>query len=236
MPTLYLIPTPLGETTLEQILPQGTLQYIKPLEYFIVEKAKTARQFLKQVTMPIPMEAIHIEELNTRTDAKEFLNLLAPAIKEGKDMGLLSEAGCPAVADPGAEIVKLAHKHNIKVVPLVGASSILMAVMASGMSGQNFAFWGYLPIQSADKKRKLQYLERQSEINNQTQLFIETPYRNDTMLKEMISTLKPSTYIGVATDLTLPTEFTKTMTVEAWKKQKALPDLHKRPTVFSLMA
>lgn len=236
MPTLYLIPTPLGETPLEQILPQGTLQYIKPLQYFIVEKAKTARQFLKQVVMPVPMEHLHLEELNTKTDAREFLNLLAPAIKEGKDMGLLSEAGCPAVADPGADIVKLAHKHNIQVVPLVGASSILMAVMASGMSGQNFAFWGYLPIQAADKKKKLQYLERMSEQNNQTQLFIETPYRNNAMLEEMIKTLKPSTLIAVATDLTLNTQYTKTMTVEAWKKQKQLPDLHKRPTVFSLMA
>lgn len=236
MPTLYLIPTPLGETSLETILPNGTLQYIKPLEYFIAEKAKTARQFLKQVGMPVPMEKLQIEELNVKTEAKQFLSLLAPAIKEGKDMGLLSEAGCPAVADPGAEIVKLAHKHNIKVVPLVGASSILMAVMASGMSGQNFAFWGYLPIQTPDRKKKLQYLERMSEQNNQTQLFIETPYRNDGMLQEMLSTLKPSTYIGIATDLTLPTEYTKTMTVEAWKKQKELPVLHKRPTVFTLMA
>lgn len=236
MPTLYLIPTPLGETNLSDILPAGVLDSIRPLRHFIVERAKTARQFLKQVQMPVPMETLQMEELNTKTDNSTYIQLLQPMLKEGHDMGLLSEAGCPAVADPGAEIVRLAHEYNFEVVPLVGPSSILMAVMASGMSGQNFAFWGYLPVPSGERKKRLQNLERMAQQQQQTQIFIETPYRNDAMLADMLACLAPHTRVGIAVDLTLPTQLLKTQSVAAWRKMPALPILHRRPTVFTLIS
>jgi 16S rRNA (cytidine1402-2'-O)-methyltransferase len=235
MPTLYLIPTPLGDVGLEQTLPQGSIDRVRPLRHFIVERAKTARHFLKQVQMSVPMETLDLVELNTKTDPNTYKELLRPALELGLDMGLLSEAGCPAVADPGAEIVRLAHAYNIEVVPLVGASSILLALMASGMSGQNFAFWGYLPIVPAERKKKLQALERMAQQQQQTQLFIETPYRNDAMLQDMIACLQPHTRIGIATDLTLPTQLIQCQTAKAWRAMSALPNLHRRPTVFSLM-
>lgn len=236
MPTLYLIPTPLGDTELQDILPAGVLERIRPLRHFIVERAKTARHFLKKVEMPVPMETLQMSELNTQTDRANLSEMLLPMLQQGVDMGLLSEAGCPAVADPGADIVRLAHENGIEVVPLVGPSSILMAVMASGMSGQNFAFWGYLPVVSGERRKRLQTLERQAQQLTQTQIFIETPYRNDAMLEDMLACLSPQTRVGIAVDLTLPTQLLKTQTVAKWRQMKEKPSLHKRPTVFTMMA
>jgi 16S rRNA (cytidine1402-2'-O)-methyltransferase len=228
--TLYLIPAPLGES--EQVpLPQHTLRLVHSLEYFIVERGKTARRFLKQWKTPIPFQNMTFFELNKHTDLKELPSFLDPAIKLGKNVGLMSEAGVPGVADPGAEVVRLAHQKGLKVVPLIGPSSILLALMASGLNGQTFAFQGYLPIKSNARSKRIQQLEKTAQKFNQTQIFIETPYRNEAFLKDLIANLNPKTLLTVATDLTLPSEYIRTQSVADWRKEE-LPDLHKRPTVF----
>ncbi|MDC0231025.1 SAM-dependent methyltransferase [Aureispira] len=231
---LFLIPTPLGEGVIGPFS-KYLIDQIHQIDVFIVERGKTARQFLKKIKTPIPLQDMTFFELNKRTDPADHLSFLEPAINGNKSIGLLSEAGCPGVADPGAAIVKLAHELGIKVNPMVGPSSILLALMSSGMNGQQFAFHGYLPIKSNERKKALKNLERQSALKNQTQIFIETPYRNDGFVDDALSTLQPNTLFGIAVDLTLDSEWTHTLTIKSWHKA-VIPKLHKRPTVFLLLA
>ncbi len=226
---LYLIPSPLGEDS-DSILPQSAITEIAHVQYFIVERGKTARRFLKKLPMKFPLQEMTFFELNKRTEEEELVTFIAPLL-EGHDVGILSEAGCPGVADPGAQIVELAHQQAINVNPLIGPSSLLLALMGSGMNGQKFAFHGYLPVKSHDKKHQIRQLEQQSSHQNQTQIFIETPYRNNQLFSDFLNFLRPSTKLCVATDLSLNTQFIQTKTIKNWKKVKA-PDLHKRPTVF----
>ena len=226
---LYLIPTRLGDNPPLEVLPISIKKIIEDLDYYIVENEKTARRFIKRISPNKSQPSLKLQVLNKYTTEEErntYLNICL----EGISIGLLSEAGCPAIADPGADIVRLAHQMDIKVVPLVGPSSILLALMGSGMNGQSFTFNGYLPIDKSERKSKLKSLERISSEHNQAQIFIETPYRNMKMLDDLISTLHPSTRICVACDLTLPTEFIKTKSAADWKSNKE--DLHKRPTIF----
>ncbi|MBV7535251.1 SAM-dependent methyltransferase [Duganella sp. sic0402] len=237
--TLYLIPNTLGETeALDYVLPEQVQRITAQLDYFVAENAKTARAFLKLVGTqhPLckPMQEIKIAELNVNTPAAALKDLLAPLLA-GQDGGLVSEAGVPAVADPGADLVRLAHQHNIPVRPLVGPSSLLLAVMASGLNGQSFAFNGYLPTDAAQRTARLKDLEQRSRKEKQTQLFIETPYRNAAMLEAMAAACAPNTLLCVATDLSLPSETIRTMTAAQWKTAPP-PDFHKKPTVFLLLA
>ena len=226
---LYLIPVGLGESNSDKVFPPLNAKIIDSIEDFIVENEKSARRFIKQILPEKSQQNLNLKGLNKFTDAAEIPTFLDTA-KEGKNVGLLSEAGCPGVADPGAEIVKLAHRYNIQVVPLIGPSSILLAMMASGMNGQSFTFHGYLPIDKKDRKHELKQLERISLEKNQAQIFIETPYRNMKFLEDLIQILHPTTRICVACDLTLESEFVKTATASEWKNIKT--DLHKRPAIF----
>jgi 16S rRNA (cytidine1402-2'-O)-methyltransferase len=227
---LYLIPTTLGETENPfDVLPQTIKRSIELLDYFIVENEKTARKFIKSICPEKVQASLHLSSLNKHTQDSEYKKMIQDCV-EGKNVGLMSEAGCPGVADPGAVIVKLAHEKGVQVIPLVGPSSILLAIMASGMNGQSFAFNGYIPIDASEKKLAIKNLEKLSISKNQSQLFIETPYRNNKMLEDILSSLHPETYLCVACDITLPTEYIKTMRVVNWKKTKI--DLHNRPTIF----
>jgi 16S rRNA (cytidine1402-2'-O)-methyltransferase len=226
---LYLIPTTLGEMDPSDVLPQTVKRAIELLDYYVVENQKDARKFIKNISPEKVQSTLKLSELNKHTEPSEHIKMLSPCLN-GIDMGLMSDAGCPGVADPGAVIVKLAHEKGIKVIPLVGPSSILMAMMASGMNGQNFAFNGYLPIEKSEKKTALKNLEKLSEEKNQSQLFIETPYRNNKMLEDVLIALHPNTRLCVAADITLPTEFIKTQRISEWKKSKV--DLHNRPAIF----
>ena len=231
MPTLYLIPTTLGETALDTILPAQNDQIVISLKYFIVENIRTARRFLKKVNREINIDELTFFELNQHTSPEEISTFLKP-MQEGQDMGVISEAGCPAVADPGADVVAIAQQRNYVVKPLVGPSSILLSLMASGFNGQSFTFHGYLPIQQSDRAKMLKKMEVQIYNNNQTQLFIETPYRNMKMLEDILTVCMPDTKLCIAVDITLETEFIKTKMVKEWKSQK--PDLNKRPCIFLL--
>ncbi|WP_322054120.1 SAM-dependent methyltransferase [Paraburkholderia bannensis] len=235
--TLYLIPNTLGdgdEAALAYVLPVPVRERAGTLASYIGENAKTTRAFLKRVGTTRPIQEIQISELNVNTPPGAVDKLLAPLLA-GIDTGLVSEAGVPAVADPGALLVRRAHERGIKVVPLVGPSSILLALMASGLNGQSFAFHGYLPVDANERVKKLRELEQTSRKAKQTQIFIETPYRNKSMLDTLLSTCAPSTLICVAADLTLPTETILSRAVSDWKK-KPTPDLHKRPAIFLLLA
>lgn len=227
--TLYLIPTRLGDNPPLEVLPISIKKVIEDLDYYIVENEKTARRFIKRISPSKSQPTLKLQVLNKYTTEAERNTYLNSCL-EGISIGLLSEAGCPAIADPGAEIVKLAHQMEIKVVPLVGPSSILLALMGSGMNGQSFTFNGYLPIDKSERKAKLKTLERLSSEHNQAQIFIETPYRNMKMLEDLADTLHPNTNVCVACDLTLPTEFIKTKSASEWKHNKE--DLHKRPSIF----
>ena len=231
---LILIPTPLGETATKS-LPAYLIEQVHQLDVFIAERGKTARHFLKAIKTPVPLQSMTFFELNKRTDPSELDSFLQPALKEGKNIGLLSEAGCPGVADPGAVIVQMAHDRGIKVVPFVGPSSILLALMSSGMNGQQFAFNGYLPQKPNERKKALKDMEKLSLKFNQTQIFIETPYRNNAFAQDALQTLRDNTLFGIATDLTLDSEYTRTLTIKKWRKTK-IPDLHKRPSIFLLLA
>ena len=226
---LYLIPTTLGDNAPLEVLPISVKMVIELVDDYIVENEKSARHFIKKISSGKSQPSLNINLLNKFTQESELLSFLN-ACEEGKPVGLLSEAGCPGIADPGADIVKIAHKRNIQVVPLVGPSSILLAMMASGMNGQNFTFNGYLPIDKSERRKALKELERESFNKNSSQVFIETPYRNNKMLEEICATLNLDTDICVACDVTLPTEYIKTQTVKEWKHTNV--DLHKRPTIF----
>lgn len=231
--TLYLIPSTLGESALDAILPEQVRAIAVRLDTFVVEHPKTARAFLKQVGTLLPLQQLNLLVLDEHTPETELAALLAPLLA-GKDVGLISEAGCPAVADPGANLVRLAHQKNIRVVPLVGPSSILLSLMASGLSGQHFAFHGYLPVDKAERKNKLLELEQISASRNETEIFIETPYRNRQMLQAIVDSCGPSTLLCVAVDVTCATEWIQTKALAEWKKQS--PDIDKRPAVFLLLA
>ena len=237
--TLFLIPNTLGETeALASVLPEQVQHITSRLDYFVAENAKTARAFLKLVNashpLSKPLQEITISELNVNTPPAALAGLLAPLLA-GRDGGLVSEAGVPAVADPGADLVRLAHQHGIPVRPLVGPSSLLLAVMASGLNGQSFAFNGYLPTDAGQRSKRIQQLEARSRSEKQTQLLIETPYRNGAMLEALVASCQPGTLICVATDLSLPSESVRTMAAAKWKGVLAAnkaPDFHKKPTVF----
>lgn len=226
---LYLIPTTLGEMNPEDVLPQTIKRSIDFIDHYIVENEKTARRFIKSVHPEKKQPDLKISVLNKHTETHEYQEFIKPLLN-GQNIGLMSEAGCPGVADPGAVIVKLAHEKGIQVVPLVGPSSILLAVMASGMNGQSFAFNGYLPIDKGEKKSALKNFEKLSFDKNQSQLFIETPYRNNKLVEDLLAILQPNTNLCIACDITLPTEYIKTLAVKDWKKQKV--DLHNRPCIF----
>ncbi|AXO81781.1 SAM-dependent methyltransferase [Olleya aquimaris] len=226
---LYLIPNTLGDSNPFLVLPAQVKTIVDSLDTFVVENSKAGRKFIKSIAPEKQQSSLTIFELNKHTEPQDLPNFITPCL-EGQNMGLLSDAGCPGIADPGADIVSLAHKNNIQVVPLVGPSSILLAMMASGMNGQSFAFNGYLPIDKNERKSEIKRLERLSFEHNQTQSFIETPYRNNKFLEDLCNTLSDSTEICVACDITLPTELIKTKTASQWKKNSV--DLHKRPTLF----
>lgn len=227
---LYLLPVPLGnEGDPKDVLPQSVERSIEFIDHYIVENEKTARRFIKAILPTKKQPELKLSVLNKHTEPTEHHDFIKPCF-EGFNVGLMSEAGCPGVADPGAAIVKIAHEKDIQVVPLTGPSSILLAIMASGMNGQSFAFNGYLPIDKGEKKNALKNFEKLSEDKKQSQLFIETPYRNNKLLEDILSVLQPSTHLCIAADITLPTEFIKTKTIAQWKKEKA--DLHNRPCIF----
>ncbi len=230
---LYLIPTTLGDNEPLEVLPISIKRAIENINYFIVENEKTARRFIKKISPRKSQPALHIELINKFTEPSSIPAFLDPC-DQGEDIGVLSEAGCPAIADPGSDVVAIAHERGIKVVPLVGPSSILMALMASGLNGQNFAFNGYLPIDSRERKAEIKAKERLSREKGQTQIFIETPYRNDALFSELLKTLAKNTMLCVATDITLPTEQITTKTVEEWKYLEV--DLQKRPSIFIFQA
>ena len=226
---LYLIPCTLGENSPLEVLPLLVKKAVENIDYYIVEHEKSARRFIKSVASKKSQNSLHIEEINKFTNLEDIPQMLDPCLK-GLDVGVISDAGCPGIADPGAAVVAAAHKNGIKVVPLVGPSSILLAMMGSGFNGQNFAFNGYLPIDKAERKAKIKQLEKRSIQENQSQLFIETPYRNNQMLESLTTTLQKNTEICVACDITLSTEFITTAPAQHWKRIKV--DLHKRPTLF----
>lgn len=230
---LHLIPCTLGDTPAEQVLPQHVIDLARRLQHFVVEQPKTARQFLSALKHEQPIQALHFATLNEHTAKTELAELLAPLLA-GQDMGIISEAGCPGIADPGADLVNLAHRNGIRVVPLVGPSSILLALIASGLNGQRFAFHGYLPIAETDRKKSIAALEAESTRRNQTQMFIETPYRNDRMLSALLAQCRPETQLCVATDITLPSEEINTRSIAHWKSQP-MPQLNKRPSLFLLL-
>ena len=232
--TLYLIPVPLGHVSPEASLPAPVLAQIRSLSHFVVENAKSARAFLKAAGTEQPLQALQLEELNEHTRPDALDRLLAP-LRAGHDLGLLSEAGCPAVADPGANLVALAQSEGIRVAPLIGPSSLLLALMASGLNGQRFAFQGYLPAKDAERAKALREIEIESRKRGQTQIFIETPYRNRQLFDSILQTCQPGTRIAVATDLSLPGESVRTRTVLQWKKETP-PEIERRPTVFLLLA
>jgi 16S rRNA (cytidine1402-2'-O)-methyltransferase len=231
---LYLLPTPLGSGG-DQVLPEYALEIIRDLTVFVMEHGKIGRQSLKDFKIKTRMQECRFFELNKFTRPDEIPEFLEPAIKEGIDVGLMSDAGVPGVADPGAVVVMAAHRAGIEVIPLVGPSSILLSLMASGMNGQRFLFHGYLSAKRPQLAKDLKALEGDSRQRKETQLFIEAPYRNDAMLETAKAALDPSTLFCVACDLTLPKQFIKTQTIGQWKKA-AIPDLHKRPTMFLLLA
>ena len=226
---LYLIPTTLGETEPLDVMPISVKRVIEEIDYYIVENEKSARKFIKHICPEKKQPSLHIlllDKFAQESDTRKYLDVCA----QGINVGLLSEAGVPAIADPGATMVKLAHQKNIQVVPLVGPSSILLAMMSSGFNGQNFAFNGYLPIDNNERKSAIRELEKLSKDKNQSQIFIETPYRNQKMFSELVATLSPNTLVCIAADITLNSEFIKTLSVKEWKNQSI--DLHKRPTIF----
>jgi 16S rRNA (cytidine1402-2'-O)-methyltransferase len=241
--TLFLIPNTLGATdavpgALNHVIPGQVQAITAQLDYFVAENAKTARAFLKLIAIDHPLakalQEIEIAELNVNTPPAALASLLAPLLA-GRDCGLVSEAGVPAVADPGADLVRLAHQHGVTVRPLVGPSSLLLAVMASGLNGQSFAFNGYLPTDAAQRGKRIKELEQRAAKDSQTQLLIETPYRNAAMLDALVTHCQGDTLICVATDLSLASESVRTMSASAWKSQLSAgkgPDFHKKPTVF----
>ena len=231
--TLFLIPCTLGDIPAEQVLPSHVIAVARKVKHFVVEQPKSARQFLSALKPEHAIQSIHFSSLNQHTDPKELVDMLAPLLA-GEDIGIISEAGCPGVADPGADLVLLAHHNGVRVVPLVGPSSILLALMASGLNGQRFAFHGYLPIAEAERNKAITLLETESTKRNQTQLFIETPYRNEKLFTALLMHCRPQTMLCVATDITLSNEKIQTHSIKLWKSLP-IPLLNKHPSMFLLL-
>ena len=232
MGKLFLIPNTLGDSNIHGELPSEVIARIKNIKIFASENPKNTRRFLKQIDKSIVLEELTFLELNEHSDRKAVEACLPYLEKE--DVGIISEAGCPGIADPGAELVALAHRKAIQVVPLVGPSSILLALIASGCNGQHFSFNGYLPVKSPERNKALKNFERQSQAENRTQIFIETPYRNLKLFEEMLQVLHPQTLLSIACDITTENEYIRTMSIQDWKKQK--PDINKRPAIFLIYA
>ncbi|MES2636522.1 MAG: SAM-dependent methyltransferase [Pseudomonadota bacterium] len=232
--TLYLVPVTLGDDNIASVLPPDVVSKVQMLDTFIVESEKSARHFLSIIKTLKPVRELSLNLLNEHTEDKDVAALLKPLLA-GIDVGLMSDAGCPGVADPGARLVELAHQKNIKVTPFVGPSSILLSLMASGLNGQQFAFLGYLPVDKQARNLKLKEIEKRSLTHKETQIFIETPYRNQHMLEAILGTCQPNTKLCIACDISLNTEMIATKTIAGWK-QSPLPELHKRPTIFLLLA
>lgn len=231
--TLFLIPSTLGDNSPLEVLPLSVKTKVEELNHFIIENEKAARRFIIKLAPNKSQDALNLYPLNKFTTQEEIATYLNPCL-EGVPMGLMSDAGTPGVADPGAIIVSKAHKIGVVVKPLVGPSSLILAMMSSGLNGQSFAFNGYLPVDQKQRKQALLKFEKKATRENQAQLFIETPYRSTVLFKDLISTLLPSTLVCIACDLTLSTEFIKTLTIQEWKKQK--PDVEKRPCIFIIEA
>lgn len=232
MGKLFLIPNTLGETPIERVIPTEVVLLIKQIKVFASENPKNTRRFLKKIDRNINVDELTFLELNEHSEHQTILSYIQ-WLKEN-DIGIISEAGCPGIADPGAELVELAHQNQYEVVPLVGPSSILLSLIASGFNGQNFSFNGYLPIQSSERQRALKSFEKQSATENRTQIFIETPYRNQKLLEEMLRILNSQTLLSIACDITTENEYIKVMSIQDWKKEK--PDINKRPTIFLIYA
>ncbi len=227
---IYMLPCPISEGNPYDVLPETNRAVMAAIDYFIVENVRTARRFLSAAKIGRPIEELEFAECNEHTTAIEVEPLLKPVL-EGRDCGIISEAGLPGVADPGADVVAVAQRKGIEVVPLVGPSSILMALMASGQNGQSFAFGGYLPIKPAERSKAIKFFERRAIAEGQSQIFIEAPYRNDKLFEELLSTLLPTTRLTVAVDITSPTQVIRTLSVAEWRKAPK-PEMHKRPTIF----
>ena len=225
---VYLIPITLGDTDVFDVIPSSVKEIVLELDIFIVENIRTARRYLKKIERTINIDKLTFFEINKRTKYRDLQTFFKANSK--KSIGVISEAGCPGIADPGADVVKLAHENKIKVVPLVGPSSILMALISSGLNGQNFAFNGYIPINKSDRIGKLKQLETRSLNENQTQIFIETPFRNKHLLNDILKTCGKSTMLCIASNITMEDEFIKTKSILDW--QKNIPELGKKPTVF----
>ena len=231
--SLFLIPVTLGETPVSRVLPEYNAGVISGIKHFIVENIRSARRFLKASVPSIDIDSLTFYELNEHTDPKTIGGYLDPITKKGMDMGVISEAGCPAVADPGALVVEMAHKKNVRVVPLSGPSSMIMAVMASGFNGQSFAFNGYLPVKPGERSAKIRLLEGRAWKENQTQLFIEAPYRNLKMLETLVSVCRKDTRLCIAAGITCEEEYIHTHSIEEWKKIPE-PPINKVPAIFLL--
>ena len=229
--TLYLVPSVLGDGASILTLPAATLAILQRLDYLVVETPKQARRFLKLAGVALAERGLHIEVLDEHTAESRLPALLAPALT-GSDMGVVSDAGCPGIADPGARLVRLAHTHGVRVVPLVGPSSILLALMASGLNGQRFVFHGYLPVEAARRDQAMRTLELAAQRRHETQIMIEAPYRNNRLLQALLDVCAPDTLLCLAADLTLPSEWIVTRTIAQWRTD--CPDIDRRPTVFLL--
>jgi 16S rRNA (cytidine1402-2'-O)-methyltransferase len=228
---LYLLPVTLGNTPLDRVLPQHNIEIIKGIKHFIVEDIRSARRFLRQADPQFDIDGSQFFELNKHTSVNDIAGYLTP-LSQGHPMGVISEAGCPAVADPGADVVAIAQRKGMKVVPLVGPSSIILSVMASGFNGQSFAFHGYLPIKPDERAKKLKQLEQRIYNDNETQIFIETPYRNGKMIEEIIKNCRPQTKLCIAANLTCDDEFARTRTIKDWRGN--IPELSKIPCICLL--
>lgn len=227
---IYMLPCPISEGNPYDVLPEGNRGVMAAIDYFIVENVRTARRFLSAAKIGRPIEELEFAECSEHTTEMEIEPLLKPVL-EGRDCGIISEAGLPGVADPGADVVAAAQRMGIEVVPLVGPSSILMALMASGQNGQSFAFNGYLPIKPAERAKAVKNFERRAIVEGQSQIFIEAPYRNDKLFGDMLSLLAPTTRLTVAVDITSPSQLIRTLSVAEWRKAPK-PEMHKRPTIF----
>lgn len=230
---LFLIPVTLGEINPLEVLPISVKKVIEVVDHYIVENEKSARRFIKSIHPGKSQPSLQLSTLNKFTEPSELPTFLKPC-HEGTHVGLMSEAGVPGVADPGSQVVAMAHEQGIRVQPLVGPSSILLAMMSSGMNGQSFAFNGYLPIDKHDRRKRIKQLESLSLRENQSQALIETPYRNNKLIEELLTTLHPETRLCIACDITLPTEYIRTFSVKKWKQN--IPDIHKRPALFIIHA
>ena len=231
---LYLIPVTLGDTPISNVLPSYNKEIILGIRHFIVEELRTARRFLKAVEKSIDIDSLTFYEMGKHADVSRFNQYLEP-LRKGQSVGVISEAGCPAVADPGADVVAIAQREGLRVVPLVGPSSILLAVMASGFNGQSFAFHGYLPIDVGARTKRLKQLESRSAAEHQTQLFIETPYRNEKLMADLLATCNPQTRLCIAAGLTTEQEYVRSQSIRDWKKN-GLPQISKIPTIFAIYA